>query len=54
MIATGVPAPSMTFAAGDTVELSIGHLGTLRNRVVSRPVPGHTIFPPRTATSQQR
>jgi 5-oxopent-3-ene-1,2,5-tricarboxylate decarboxylase/2-hydroxyhepta-2,4-diene-1,7-dioate isomerase len=54
MIATGVPAPSMTFAAGDTVELTIGHLGTLRNRVVSRPVPGHTIFPPRVATSQQR
>jgi 2-keto-4-pentenoate hydratase/2-oxohepta-3-ene-1,7-dioic acid hydratase in catechol pathway len=53
LIATGVPAPSMTFAAGDTVELTIGHLGTLRNRVVSNPVPGHRIFPPRTAASRR-
>lgn len=49
MIATGVPAPSMTFQAGDTVELTIGHLGTLRNTVVSKPVPGHRIVPPRVA-----
>jgi 2-keto-4-pentenoate hydratase/2-oxohepta-3-ene-1,7-dioic acid hydratase in catechol pathway len=48
IIATGVPQPSMRFAAGDTVELTIGHLGTLRNRVVSKPVPGHKKFPPRT------
>lgn len=47
LIATGVPQPSMNFAAGDTVELAIGHLGTLRNRVVSKPVPGHKNFPPR-------
>jgi 2-keto-4-pentenoate hydratase/2-oxohepta-3-ene-1,7-dioic acid hydratase in catechol pathway len=47
LIATGVPQPSMNFAEGDTVELTIGHLGTLRNRVVSKPVPGHTKFPPR-------
>ena len=47
LIATGVPQPSMQFAAGDTVELTIGHLGTLRNRVVSKTVPGHTIFPAR-------
>ena len=47
LIATGVPQPSMQFAAGDTVELTIGHLGTLRNRVVSKKVPGHTIFPAR-------
>ena len=47
LIATGVPAPSMNFAVGDTVELTIGHLGTLRNRVVSTPVPGHKIIPPR-------
>jgi 2-keto-4-pentenoate hydratase/2-oxohepta-3-ene-1,7-dioic acid hydratase in catechol pathway len=48
LIATGVPQPTMNFAAGDTVELTIGHLGTLRNRVVSKPVPGHKKFPPRT------
>jgi 2-keto-4-pentenoate hydratase/2-oxohepta-3-ene-1,7-dioic acid hydratase in catechol pathway len=50
LIATGVPQPSMRFAAGDTVEITIGHLGTLRNRVVSKPVPGHKNFPPRRAT----
>ena len=49
MIGTGVPAPSMKFQAGDVVELTIGHLGTLRNTVVSKPVPGHTIVPPKTA-----
>jgi 5-oxopent-3-ene-1,2,5-tricarboxylate decarboxylase/2-hydroxyhepta-2,4-diene-1,7-dioate isomerase len=48
LIATGVPQPTMRFAAGDTVELTIGHLGTLRNRVVSKPVPGYKKFPPRT------
>lgn len=47
LIATGVPEPTMAFEAGQTVELTIGHLGTLRNRVVSKPVPGHTRFPPR-------
>ena len=47
LIATGVPQPSMQFAAGDTVELTIGNLGTLRNRVVSKPVAGHKIFPAR-------
>jgi 5-oxopent-3-ene-1,2,5-tricarboxylate decarboxylase / 2-hydroxyhepta-2,4-diene-1,7-dioate isomerase len=49
MIGTGVPAPSMKFQAGDAVELTIGHLGTLRNTVVSKPVPGHRFFPPKTA-----
>ena len=49
MVGTGVPAPSMKFQAGDTVELTIGHLGTLRNTVVSKPMPGHTIVPPKTA-----
>jgi 2-keto-4-pentenoate hydratase/2-oxohepta-3-ene-1,7-dioic acid hydratase in catechol pathway len=48
LIATGVPQPTMRFAVGDTVELTIGHLGTLRNRVVSKPVPGYKKFPPRT------
>jgi 2-keto-4-pentenoate hydratase/2-oxohepta-3-ene-1,7-dioic acid hydratase in catechol pathway len=47
IIATGVPGPVMVFQVGDTVELTIGHLGTLRNFVVSKPVPGHTRFPPR-------
>lgn len=54
LIATGVPQPSMNFADGDTVELTIGHLGTLRNRVVSKPVPGHKNFPPRTAKAPRR
>ncbi len=47
VIATGVPQPSMTFAEGELVEVVIGNLGTLRNRVVSVPVPGHTPIPPR-------
>jgi 2-keto-4-pentenoate hydratase/2-oxohepta-3-ene-1,7-dioic acid hydratase in catechol pathway len=51
MVATGVPAPSMKFQAGDVVELTIGNLGTLRNTIVSKPVPGHRIIPPRTPTS---
>ena len=47
IIATGVPAPVMTFQEGDLVELTIGNLGTLRSRVVSKPVPGHKNFPAR-------
>ena len=47
IIATGVPGPVMVFQVGDVVELTIGHLGTLRNTVVSKPVPGHKFFPPR-------
>ena len=47
VIATGVPQPTMTFAEGQLVEITIGNLGTLRNRVVSQPVPGHTSLPPR-------
>jgi 2-keto-4-pentenoate hydratase/2-oxohepta-3-ene-1,7-dioic acid hydratase in catechol pathway len=47
VIATGVPQPSMTFAEGQVVEVVIGNLGTLRNRVVSEPIPGHTPIPPR-------
>lgn len=47
IIATGVPGPVMVFEEGDVVELTIGHLGTLRNTVVSKPVPGHKVFPPR-------
>jgi 2-keto-4-pentenoate hydratase/2-oxohepta-3-ene-1,7-dioic acid hydratase in catechol pathway len=52
LVATGVPAPSLKFQEGDVVELTIGHLGTLRNTVVSKPVPGHRIFPPRTTSSR--
>jgi 2-keto-4-pentenoate hydratase/2-oxohepta-3-ene-1,7-dioic acid hydratase in catechol pathway len=47
VIATGVPQPTMTFAEGQLVEITIGNLGTLRNRVVSEPIPGHTPIPPR-------
>jgi 2-keto-4-pentenoate hydratase/2-oxohepta-3-ene-1,7-dioic acid hydratase in catechol pathway len=47
IIATGVPGPVMVFKEGDVVELTIGHLGTLKSTVVSKPVPGHKIFPPR-------
>jgi 5-oxopent-3-ene-1,2,5-tricarboxylate decarboxylase/2-hydroxyhepta-2,4-diene-1,7-dioate isomerase len=47
IIATGVPAPVMTFQEGDLVELTIGNLGTLRSRVVSKPIPGHENFQPR-------
>lgn len=52
MVATGVPAPSMKFQEGDVVELTIGNLGTLRNTIVSKPVPGHRIIPPRTTSSR--
>ena len=51
IIATGVPGPVMVFEVGDVVELTIGHLGTLRNTVVSKPVPGHKLFPPRSVTA---
>ena len=35
IIATGVPAPVVPLRAGDTAEMIIGPLGTLRNRVVA-------------------
>ena len=47
VVATGVPQPSMRFAEGQLIEIVIGNLGVLRNRVVSDPVPGHTPIPPR-------
>lgn len=37
----------MFFAAGETMEVIIGKLGTLRNHVVSVPIPGHVPIPPR-------
>jgi 2-keto-4-pentenoate hydratase/2-oxohepta-3-ene-1,7-dioic acid hydratase in catechol pathway len=47
IIATGVPQPTMTFAEGQLVEITIGNLGTLRNQVISEPLPGHRPIPPR-------
>jgi 2-keto-4-pentenoate hydratase/2-oxohepta-3-ene-1,7-dioic acid hydratase in catechol pathway len=47
IIATGVPGPVMVFKEGDVVELTIGHLGTLKSTVVSKPVAGHKVFGPR-------
>jgi 2-keto-4-pentenoate hydratase/2-oxohepta-3-ene-1,7-dioic acid hydratase in catechol pathway len=36
ILATGVPAPTAPLVSGDTVEITIERLGTLRNRVVKR------------------
>lgn len=36
LIATGVPAPVVPLRAGDTIEITIERLGTLRNRVVAK------------------
>jgi 2-keto-4-pentenoate hydratase/2-oxohepta-3-ene-1,7-dioic acid hydratase in catechol pathway len=47
VISTGVPQPSVTFKEGQTAEIVIEGLGTLRNKVVSKPVPGHKKFPAR-------
>jgi 2-keto-4-pentenoate hydratase/2-oxohepta-3-ene-1,7-dioic acid hydratase in catechol pathway len=54
IIATGVPQPTMRFAEGQLVEITIGNLGTLRNRVVSVPIPGHRPIPPRAAGGRGR
>jgi acylpyruvate hydrolase len=40
IIATGVPAPVVPLRAGDTAEMIIEHLGTLRNRVVAGTLTG--------------
>ncbi len=47
IIAMGVPQPTLQFAEGQTIEIEIGNLGTLRNRVVSVPIPGHAAIQPR-------
>ena len=47
IVLLGVPQPSMFFAEGETMEVIIGNLGTLRNHVVSVPIPGHVPIPPR-------
>jgi 2-keto-4-pentenoate hydratase/2-oxohepta-3-ene-1,7-dioic acid hydratase in catechol pathway len=49
VVATGVPQPSITFKEGTVGEMVIEGLGTLRNTVVSKPVPGHVIIQPRKA-----
>lgn len=36
IVQTGVPAPVVPLRAGDTVEITIERLGTLRNRVVAK------------------
>ena len=36
VLATGVPAPTAPLTAGDTVEITIERLGTLRNRIVTK------------------
>ena len=47
IISTGVPQPTVPLKAGQTVEIVVEGLGTLRNTVVSRPAPGITRFPAR-------
>ena len=54
IIATGVPQPTMTFAEGQRVEIIVGNLGVLRNRVVSIPIPGHTPISPRQVSISDR
>ena len=46
IVSTGVPSPSMPFAVGETIDITIGNLGTLRSRVVSEPHPGWTPITP--------
>jgi 2-keto-4-pentenoate hydratase/2-oxohepta-3-ene-1,7-dioic acid hydratase in catechol pathway len=36
IVATGVPAPTAPLVPGDTVEITIERLGTLRNRIVKK------------------
>jgi 2-keto-4-pentenoate hydratase/2-oxohepta-3-ene-1,7-dioic acid hydratase in catechol pathway len=47
IISTGVPQPTVPLAEGQTIEITVEGLGTLRNRVVSKPRPGYTNFPAR-------
>jgi 2-keto-4-pentenoate hydratase/2-oxohepta-3-ene-1,7-dioic acid hydratase in catechol pathway len=53
IISTGVPSPSMNFKAGETIEITIGNLGTLRNQVVSEPAPGWTPIKPRKESNEE-
>jgi 2-keto-4-pentenoate hydratase/2-oxohepta-3-ene-1,7-dioic acid hydratase in catechol pathway len=52
VVATGVPQPSITFKEGTVGEMVIEGLGVLRNRVVSKPVPGHVKFARKTPKTQ--
>ena len=36
ILGTGVPAPVVLLRAGDTIEITIDGLGTLRSRVVAK------------------
>ena len=54
VIATGVPQPTIVYEEGQVIEVVIGNLGVLRNRVVSEPVPGHTPIPPRIVSESDR
>ena len=47
IVSTGVPEPTIPLKEGQTIEIVIQGLGTLRNHVVSKPTPGHTNFPAR-------
>jgi 5-oxopent-3-ene-1,2,5-tricarboxylate decarboxylase/2-hydroxyhepta-2,4-diene-1,7-dioate isomerase len=47
IVSTGVPQPTVPLKEGQTVEIVIEGLGTLRNKVVSKPDPGHVKFPAR-------
>jgi 2-keto-4-pentenoate hydratase/2-oxohepta-3-ene-1,7-dioic acid hydratase in catechol pathway len=49
IISTGVPQPTVPLKEGQTVEIVVEGLGVLRNRVVSKPAPGHVKFPARKA-----
>jgi 2-keto-4-pentenoate hydratase/2-oxohepta-3-ene-1,7-dioic acid hydratase in catechol pathway len=53
VVATGVPQPSITFKEGTLGEMVIEGLGTLSNRVVSKPVPGHIKIAPRKVPTSQ-
>ena len=53
IVSLGVPSPSMPFAAGETIEITTGNLGTLRNRVVSEPAPGWKPIQPRKEGSRE-
>lgn len=47
IISTGVPQPSVPLKEGQTVEIVVEGLGTLRNKVVSKPAADHLKFPAR-------
>jgi 2-keto-4-pentenoate hydratase/2-oxohepta-3-ene-1,7-dioic acid hydratase in catechol pathway len=53
VIVTGVPSPSMPFKAGETIDITIGNLGTLRNQVVSKLAPGWTPIKPRKESNEE-